>query len=289
MNLLRNNFSENISFNKIDFGNILFEKKNLSVVFSTDFVENYELFSYIAFWEVAFENFELYFPKDLFNFFQNLAFSNNIKNFLYDEFDTRKDTILLIFNDEFLKNKKLKHFENSILIDKNSLCNLQFVPNSKTNLDLIYKFSDFMSLPFSKSKLSMKQIEDRSKFFENDNKNVVLDIGKSKHIKYIESLIKILKQHFSANFYLTDSFYEGNAFINVKNIQNNEIFELYILAKNADFFLSDNEEIFNIFDDFDIDQIFLGKSNTFENVKCVHPKNIFEIRSVLEEMMENGE
>ena len=283
MNLLQKNFSEsNLSFNKIDFGDILSERKKLSVIFSNDFFENYELFSYIAFWNEDFEDFELFFPKESFTFFQNLAFSDNIKYFLYDEFESLQNTIALIFNDEFLKNKKLKDYENSIIIDKNSLGNLQFVPNSKTNLDLIYKFSDFIALPFNKSTLTMKQTEDRSYFFVNDNKNVVLDIGKSKHIKYIESLIRILKQHFSANFYLTDSFYEGNAFINVKNIQNLEIFELYKLAKNADFFLSDNEEIIEMFYDFDIDQIFLGKSDTFENVKCIHPKNIFEIRSVME-------
>jgi len=283
MNLLQKNFSEsNLSFNKIDFGDILSERKKLSVIFSNDFFENYELFSYIAFWNEDFEDFELFFPKESFTFFQNLAFSDRIKYFLYDEFESLQNTIALIFNDEFLKNKKLKDYENSIIIDKNSLGNLQFVPNSKTNLDLIYKFSDFIALPFNKSTLTMKQTEDRSYFFVNDNKNVVLDIGKSKHIKYIESLIRILKQHFSANFYLTDSFYEGNAFINVKNIQNLEIFELYKLAKNADFFLSDNEEIIEMFYDFDIDQIFLGKSDTFENVKCIHPKNIFEIRSVME-------
>jgi len=259
------------------------KKKQLSIIFPADLNEAYELFSYIAYWEKVFYNFHFFFQNNLFHFFQNLAFSENIKYYLYDEFEGFKNSIVIIFNDNFLKCRKMEYFENSIMIDKKSSGNLEFVPKSKTNIDLIYKFSDFMALPFNKRKLFMKPTQDRSIFFENENINIVIDIGKSIYLKYLDSMIKIIKQHFSANFYLTNSFYEGKDFINVKNIQRSDIHKLFVLAKNSDFFLTDNDEIAAIFKDFDISQIFLGKPDYLENIKCVHPKNIFELRSIFED------
>jgi len=274
-----------ITCNKIDFGKLLFEKKQLSIIFPTDLNEAYELFSYIAYWKEVFHIFHFYFHNNLFNFFQNLAFSENIKYYLYDEFEGFQNSIAVIFDDNFLKSRKMEYFDNSIMIDKKSTGNLEFVPKSKTNLDLIYKFSDFMTLPFNKRKLLMKPTQDRSIFFENENINIVIDIGKSIYLKYLDSMIKIIKQHFSANFYLTNLFYEGKDFINVKNIHRKDIYELFVLANYSDFFLTDDEEIAIIFKDFNVSQIFLGKPNYLDNIKCVHPKNIFELRSIFEDII----
>jgi len=174
--------------------------------------------------------------------------------------------------------------QQTLIIDMKQEFNLKMLPQPKSELQLLESFATIFSFPLKKHEVTIKPIKDHSFFLENRGLHIVLDVNEAKYAKYYESIIKMVKNECNANFYITGIPYEQETFIHVVNIKMDDILQLYTIASNADLFVTDDYSLLIILKKYIPNALFFGKENSFSDIPCLHPKNIFELKNLILEM-----
>jgi hypothetical protein len=214
-------------------------------------------------------------------FFVHLSFSDKAQFVTYHNFIPCENAVLFNFQTDCHFQEDIAASRQTIIADMKQEFNLKFSPAPKTELQLLERFANHFAFPLKKELIAIKPIRETKTFFDNNGMHIVLDINEAKFAKYYESIIKMVKNERNANFYLTGIPFEQDAFIHVANVKMDDIFELFKLASNADLFITDDYSLLIILKKYIKNTLFFGKEGAFNDVPCLHPKNIFELKNLI--------
>ena len=279
-------FDSKYETTRINIGEILSKKELLIAVFPPELDISYQLLSFIAGMKYQFLYCQLYFHENFVRFFKQISSLGNIEILPYQDFMPKRNAILFNFWKDCDFRSDIVLSENSLLMDIDNSMNVEITPYPKSELEFFENATTIFSFPFSQSKLQIELIRDRSHLFHNSDIHIVMYITSDKNAKYYESIIKTIKQDFGANFYLTGIPYDGDAFINVKNIKDADLFQNFIFATNSNLFISDDKVLLTIFQSFSNSLLYFGKNNTFSTIPCLLPKDVFELKNRIQEICE---
>ncbi|MCK4695200.1 MAG: hypothetical protein KAT74_05540 [Candidatus Cloacimonetes bacterium] len=275
----------------IEFTQLLDNCEQLVIIFSENTFKNYEIFNYLSSWRYIFQNFTFILPNFLCSFFEKIdTFPNS--NFLQINSEIKPFKKSAIFN--FSKNKSINRMlikcEKSIIIDREDIGNLKFIPSFQSPINILKEFAKFFNLTIIHEKINFNFLrEDYKKahfnFFQNKFLNFTLHINDLSNFKKIEELIITLKQNYPSNIYLTGRILKKHNFINMRNLRDQNLLELYSIAEGSDVFISDNEEVVKIFSDLDVTQLFIDKKQTIKNIRTINPDNIYEVKNMIPEIL----
>lgn len=116
---------------------------------------------------------------------------------------------------------------------------------------------------------------------QNRFPNFVLEISDNYSARSLEGLIKMYKQNFSANLYLSDKIINTKDLINIAPIERKDLYELYLLAKSSDLFITDKANIAELFAVLGDTVILLGDKRSEKNVKCFGTKDLFMMKDFI--------
>jgi hypothetical protein len=275
----------------IEFTQLLDNCEQLIIIFSENTFKNYEIFNYLSSWRYIFQNFTFILPNFLCSFFEKIdTFPNS--NFLQINSEIKPFKKSAIFN--FSKNKSINRMlikcEKSIIFDTENIGNLKFIPSFQSPINILKEFAKFFNFNIIPEKINFNFLKDdykkaRFNFFHNKFLNFSLDINDLSNFKKIEELIITLKQNYPSNIYLTGRILKKHNFINMRNLRDQNLLELYSIAEGSDVFISDNEEVVKIFSDLDVTQLFINKKQTIKNIRTINPDNIYEVKNMIPEIL----
>lgn len=271
---------------KINFGKILAERKILCVLFPDHLEISYQLFSYIAGWKDLFQSFYFCFSEHLLAFFEHLSFSEHTEFVLHHNFVPCENAVLFNFLTDSHFQEDISACRQTIIADLGQEFNLKFSPAPKSEMQLLERFAQTFSYPLQKQSLELKSSKSPTVLDDNKGFHIVLDLEEPKFTKYYESIIKMVKNDWNANFYLTRTPYEQDAFIHVKNMKLNDVYQLCKAASDADLFVTDDDSLLIILKKYIKNALFFGKEGTFSDIPCLHPKNIFELKNLIQEIFD---
>ena len=126
------------------------------------------------------------------------------------------------------------------------------------------------------------------RFIQNRFPNYILDINKSNTQKVNEGVVITLKQNFSANIYLTGRTIHKKNFINIEDIEYENLFDLFILARECDLFITDNTDWAKIFSQLDVKMICLDINEVIKGVKSIDPVDVFELKNSISSILKKN-
>jgi hypothetical protein len=268
-----------------NFTRLIKEREGIVIYFSANSEHTFEIFSYLLSWEKLFRDIICIIPDFSFIFFKRLNLPENF-TIINQRTDLKPFNNSVIFN--FCHNKQvtrnLKLSQNSAIIDIENPSNLQFFPIPDSPVSLLTNFARFFNFPVQKSplKLELTIAEENiatHRFIQNRFPNYILDINKSITQKVNEGVVTTLKQNFSANIYLTGRTINKKNFINIEDIEYENLFDLFILTRECDLFLTDSLELANIFSQLDVKMICLDNNEVIKGVKSIDPVDVFELKN----------
>jgi hypothetical protein len=244
-----------------NFTRLMKERESIIIYFSANSEHTFEIFSYLVGWKKLF--------RDIICMTDLKPFNNSvIFNFCHNKQVTRN----------------LKLSQNSAIIDIENPSNLQLLPIPDSPVSLFTNFAGFFNFPVQKSLLKLElTIAEKNiathRFIQNRFPNYILDINKSNTQKVNEGVVITLKQNFSANIYLTGRTIHKKNFINIEDIEYENLFDLFILARKCDLFITDNLDLAKIFSQLDVKMICLDNNEEIEGVKSINPEDVFELKN----------
>jgi hypothetical protein len=282
---------KNKSQNQQNFTRLMTERERIIIYFSANSEHTFEIFSYLVSWKELFTEIICIIPNYSFMFFKRLNLPENF-TIINQETDLKPFNNSVIFN--FYHNKQvtrnLKLSQNSAIIDIENPSNLQFFPIPDSPVSLFTNFARFFNFPIQKSllKLELTIAEENiatHRFIKNRFPNYILDINKSSSQKINESVVTTLKQNFSANIYLTGRTIKKKNFINIEDIEYENLFDLFILARECDMFITDNLGLAKIFSQLEVKLICLDKNEVIEGVKSIDPEDVSELKNSISSIL----
>ncbi len=277
-----------------NFTRLMKERESIVIYFSANSQHTFEIFSYLLGWKKLFRDIICIVPDFSFLFFKRLNLPENF-TIINQKTDLKPFNNSVIFN--FCHNKQvtrnLKLSQNSAIIDIENPSNLQFFPIPDSPVSLFTNFARFFNFPVQKSplKLELTIAEENiatHRFIQNRFPNYILDINKSITQKVNEGVVTTLKQNFSANIYLTGRTINKKNFINIEDIEYENLFDLFILTRECDLFLTDSLELAKIFSQLDVIMICLDNSEVIEGVKSIDPIETEEMKNAISSILKKN-
>ncbi|MCK4311769.1 MAG: hypothetical protein KAW88_03430 [Candidatus Cloacimonetes bacterium] len=274
-----------------NFTQMMIDRERLVVFFSENPAYTFDTLSYIINWSKLFKEFVCIIPDFSYTFFKRITPFKNIKYLnLSSDLDPFPESIIFNFSKEKHMSKLLKQCKDSTIIDLNNPSNLQFVPTPDNPVTILENFAVFFNFPMNKAEIKIELSPSEShitkhRFIQNRFHNFILDINQPGSRKQNENLVAALKQNFFANLYLTGRKINKKNFINIVDIEIENLYEIYSLAKESDLFLSDNPALVNIFAKLGVNLIYLGEKVGTDDYKCINPQNVFELKNIIPEVM----
>lgn len=278
---------KNKPYGQQNFTRLLTERERIIIYFSANSEHTFEIFSYLIGWKGLFQEIICIIPDFSFLFFKRLKLPVNF-TIINQNTDLKPFNDSVIFN--FYCNKQvtrnLKLSQNSAIIDIENPANLQFFPIPDSPVSLFTHFARFFNFPVQKSKLKLElTIAEENivthRFIQNRFPNYILDMNKSNTQKVNEGMVTSLKQNFSANIYLTGRTLNKKNFINIEDIEYENLFDLFILVRKCDLFLTDNHELAKIFSQLDVKMIFLNNNEVIKGIVNVDPSETEKLKNAI--------
>ena len=291
MRSLKNLFSRKSTWGQNSFTNIVSSGERIVVFCPEDSYKTSTILSHILSWRDRFKQISIILPDHDYTFFKRIDRSEattyfNIKNVI------KPFNNACIFN--FSSNKKVRkvldHCKNSTILDINNPANLQFIPAPDDPVALLKKFADFFDFSWNKYQFNIdisksELMVAKHQLIKNRFKNFILDFGNDLSTKMIDKIVQFIKHEFSANIYFTGKRIHNKDFINIEEIQIENLMELYSLARVSNLLITDRIEIAGAFADIDVDQVFLGTKFGSSLLKCVDKNNIIEMKNVIQDIL----
>ncbi len=277
-----------------NFTRLMTERESIIIYFSANSEHTFEIFSYLVGWKKLFRDIICILPEFSFLFFKRLNLPENL-TIINQKTDLKPFNNSVIFN--FSHNKQvtrnLKLSQNSAIIDIENPSNLQLLPITDSPVSLFTNFARFFNFPVQKSLLEMElTIAEENiathRFIQNRFPNYILDINKSNTQKVNEGVVITLKQNFSANIYLTGRTIHKKNFINIEDIEYENLFDLFILARECDLFITDNTDWAKIFSQLDVKMICLDINEVIKGVKSIDPVDVFELKNSISSILKKN-
>ena len=274
-----------------NFTRLMKERESIIIYFSANSEHTFEIFSYLLSWKKLFRDIICIIPDFSFLFFKRLNLPENF-TIINQKTDLKPFNNSVIFN--FCHNKQvirnLELSQNSAIIDIENPSNLQFFPIPDSPVLLFINFAGFFNFPVQKSplKLELTIAEENiatHRFIQNRFPNYILDINKSITQKVNEGVVTTLKQNFSANIYLTGRTINKKNFINIEDIEYENLFDLFILASKCDLFITDNTDLAKIFSKLEVKMICLDNSEVIKGVKSIDPIETEELKNAISSIL----
>ncbi|MBN1326846.1 MAG: hypothetical protein JW996_02740 [Candidatus Cloacimonetes bacterium] len=287
-NLIERYFTQKSSLKKIEFTRLLSQRRLLQVIFTDSVYTNYQLLQKIASWKDMFSKFRFFFTDFDYSFFSRLTSFTDLETHRFsDTLKSSTESIIVNFSDHPGIRKHLNRCRNSLILDIDNSGNFQFHPQDSTPLKILENFAGFAQLPYQNGILNFKFLdkdakEARFNFFQNKFLNIILDIHNPGIFKSLENLIVSLKQNFPANIYITGRQLKKNWFINTRNLETGNMLDLFFLSRESDILLCDQQDRVKVFSNFDINQIFLSKTERMTGIESVDPGNIELIKEQID-------
>jgi hypothetical protein len=274
-----------------NFTRLMKERECIIIYFSANSGHTFEIFSYLVGWKKLFRDIICIIPDFSFIFFKRLNLPENF-TIINQRTDLKPFNNSVIFN--FSRNRQvtrnLKLSQNSAIIDIENPSNLQFFPIPDSPVLLFTNFAGFFNFPVQKSVLKLElTISEENiathRFIQNRFPNYILDINKPSSQKINEGVVTTLKQNFSANIYLTGRTINKKNFINIEDIEYENLFDLFILARKCDLFITDNTDLAKIFSQLEVKMICLDNNEVIEGVKSIDPVDVFELKNSISSIL----
>lgn len=291
MKSIKNLFIRKLSWEQHSFTDIVASGEQLMIFCPEDSFKTYILLSYILSWKDHFKKIVIVLTDYNYTFFKEIDQDEITKYFnINNIIKPYNNSVIFNFNYNKITHKILDLCKNSTIMDINNQANLQFIPTPKDPIALLRKFADFFDfswkssqfkIAISKSELAL--VHDR--FIRNRFKNFILDFSNSISTKKIEEIVQTIKHEFSANIYFTGKRIHDKDFINIEEIQAESLLGLYKLAKVSDLFITDKIEVAGVFADLNVNQIFIGSKLSNSSLICVEQKNIFEMKNIIQDIL----
>jgi len=275
----------------VQFTNLIKEGASFVVICDNDTYLNYEILQYCLNWDSLFRKFIFHLPAYSHEFFSRISnFSQAEFHLLSSPVDLKEKSILLYLNSDTRIRKKMKNLSGSLIIDSFNEGNLQFVPKIKDAKELLQKFAAFFDLKLEKQQLQFnfsKQDSMKMGFplFQNRFLNFVLRLN---HISQdrLKEIIIFLKQNFPANIYLSGQILKKHEYINLSNLPEMTLLDLYLFARNGDIFISDDAAAVKIFQDLQLKQIFMTDDIILNEVTSVNIRNLEILKKTVNTILE---
>ncbi len=279
--IIKNIFKKKIKQNVQNFNKTFQNARFMYVFLPSTIKDSFAILSHITVWKNIFEEIIFITSAHSFDFFSRLKLKKNIK------FMTQNSQILpkdIIFN--FNKNVNLSDYleENvsSIIIDINGNSNLIFATKTFSNLEILKVFSDIFKLKYDSDNLKIDERKiEKIEFSDHKKMNISIYSDDFKK-KNTSKLIATLKQNFSVNIYLFGKKIKTNNFENIHCEVDKNLWEIFNFAKNTNLFITDNEELAELFWQQNVKMLFLGE---LEGVQSAKLEDKFEIKNKILELM----
>lgn len=274
-----------------NFTQMMTDRERLVIFFSENPTYTFDTLSYIINWSKLFKEFVCIIPDFSYTFFKRITPFKNLKYLnLSSDLDPFPESVIFNFSREKYVSKLLKQCKDSTIIDMDNPSNLQFVPTPDNPVTMLENFARFFNFPLDKANIKIELSPSESniakhRFIQNRFHNFVLDINQPGLRKQNENLVTTLKQNFFANLYLTGRKINKKNFINIFDIEIENLYEIYSLAKESDLFLSDNLALVGMFAKLGVNLIYLGEKVGTGDYNCIKPQNVFELKNIIPEVM----
>ncbi len=283
---MKNLFKKKLKQSKQNFSELIGNAKRIYTFFPTDVFISHEILTHVYNWNQHFPELIFIVPDFNYKFFEIYGQTENLKfvNFA-DKFTIQAKSIIFNLNKNIRLEKLLNDKMNSIIVSINDNSNLIFAPKPKSEIEILRKFADFFNLTFEGRELNFEFSGiSKPQFIQNKFPNFIIDIHNKISKKKLTTLVSTFKQDFSANIYLTKNNIGKNEFLNLKKVEIESLIDLLSYALNSDLFITDNASIAQIFSNKETNILFLGNQN-LDDVKNVNIKDIFEIKSIINEII----
>lgn len=284
-NFFKNLFQEELKSKKINFSKILTEKKQIIFILPANANQILEIIQYLSSWQNIFGKFIAYCENYQKQFFEKITnFPNLELRNLTNKPTNIKNTIFINLKKDLDIKQIVDYSKNSVILDINNYANIQFEPLPASYLELLRNFTKLADLNLQKSaeiKLSLPE-----KKITNQNRTFILDIYQTRD-KHIDFLYNKLDTDFAAKIYFIKS--EKNIHFPHSSKAIKNLAELFELAFHADIFFTDNLQIIKLFSHYFKHIIYLSSKKAKLEVKTVDPKNIFEVKNIIEDIQKSNE
>lgn len=292
MRSLKNIFNRRSQWERHSFTDIVASGERIVIFCPKNSYKTSTILSHILSWKDHFKEISIILPDHDYTFFKRIDQNETTTYFkINNDIKPFENAVIFNFNPKKKLRKILDHCKNSTILDINNPANLQFIPTPKDPIALLKKFADFFDFSWNRYKFSIEISNSelmvaKHQFIKNRFKNFVLDFSNELSAKTIEKIVHTIKHEFSANVYFTGKRIHDKDFINIEEIQVANLLELYCLVKACDLLITDKAEIAGTFTDLDVDQLFMGKNFGRRLLKCVEQNNIFEIKNVIQDILD---
>lgn len=286
-----NFFRKKTLIEPVQFTNLIREGADFVVICNNDTYLNYEILQYCLNWDSLFRKFIFHLPAYSQEFFSRISSFSQVEfHLLSSPIELKEKSILLYLNSDTRIRKKMKNLSGSLIIDSFNEGNLQFVPKIKDARELLHKFAAFFDLKLEKKQLQFNfskqdQMKMSVSLFQNRFLNFVLRLNLISQDK-LKEIIIFLKQNFPANIYLSGHILKKHEFINLSNLPDMTLLELYLFARNCNIFISDDAAAVKIFQDLQLKQIFMTGDVILNEVASVNIRNLDILKKTVNTILE---
>lgn len=279
--IIKNIFKKKIKQNVQNF-NKTFQNAKFMYVFLPPGIKNsFAIISHITVWKNIFEEIVFITSAHSFDFFSRLKLKKNIKFMTQDSQILPKD-IIFNFDKKVNLSDYLTENINSIIIDVNGNSNLIFATKTFSNLEILKIFSDIFKLKYNSGNLKIDEQKIEKIEFTDPKKMNISIYSENLKRKNVAKLILTLKQNFSVNIYLFGKKIKADNFENVHCEIDKNLWEIFNFAKITHLFITDNEELAELFWQQNVKTLFLGE---MDDVQSAQLDDKFEIKNKIIEFM----
>ncbi len=279
-------FAKQPKHNHLQITNILEAGGTLIMIFPDNNLICFQILEIVVGWQNLFSRFVFVLSSNQLKFFSKQSTLKKIEYLVLEKkLQHFHQSIIVNFNRaQFLTDYFRKC--RSLIIDINNQGNIQFDPQENDEFEFFTRFLDFSHLPGSKQKLtfSFSRAESqkaRHNFFQNRFLNFTIDIREQSVFRHLESMITILKQNFPINIYLTGKTIKKNPFLNVRNLETNDLLQLYYLAQQSKIFFSDKFDLVKLFRKLDLVPVYLNETVQNREISILNPANSNKIKAMV--------
>jgi len=273
------------------FSEIMKMRELLVVFLPEDIYESYRIISYINGWNELFKKIYLFTSESALPFFSRLLSNPNLQVLLFNtEQPAFQKAVIMNFGRQKSVLSFIKRCSQSTVIDIANQANMQFVPPPRNSLELFGRFCGFYDLQMQESNpvLSLNVSElniTKQRFTQNRFPNFLLEMDQDFSGNELDGLIRLFKQNFSANLYLSDKSAHKKDLINLEDIRPQHLADLYNLAGACDLFITSKPEVAQLFAAMGVFVLLYGTQSEQPNLHCFTSKDLFKIKSLIHERL----
>lgn len=277
--------------NPHNFSKIMRNRERLAIFLPKDKYQAYKIVQLVAGLQTPFKETVFFVDNYSYPLFTKLSVPQNcVFKIFEDEQPPLLQAVVMCFVEDKAVLSFIKRCKDSTIVDINNRANMQFLPLPRNALELFQRFCNFHNLEIQSHKLdiqvSSQEIEiTRQRFIVNRFPDFILEVSEKFSTRNLDNLIILYKQNFSANIYLSDKKTNPPNLINVNSINKNNLFDLFLLAKAADVFITDKHDVANLFGSLSESVVFLGDKQPEEQVYSFGMKDIFRMKEFLREQL----